>query len=139
MVIDSCVAFFGNGIRSSNLSSTSLAPISSPRWPMTFLSLQSSTPGLSGRGRISPVTTSVPPVSPAPEAALATVKPAPSWTRLLATSPSVEYSDGQVRFSLVLRAFFLNPELDPQFGSTYCAELRTEWLVLVLKGSVPVN
>ena len=53
-------------------------------------------------------------------------------------SPGI-YSDGQVRFSSVLRAFFLNPEPDPQFGSTYCAELRTERLVLVLKGSVPVQ
>ena len=32
-------------------------------------------------------------------------------------------SDGQVQFSSVLRAFFLNPEPDPQFSSTYCAEL----------------
>ena len=52
---------------------------------------------------------------------------------------SATSSDGQVWFSLVLRAFFLNPELDPQFSSTYCAELRTEPLVPVLKGSVLVQ
>jgi hypothetical protein len=48
-------------------------------------------------------------------------------------------SDGQVWFSLVLRHYLLNPELDPQFDSGDLPEPQTEPPVLVLFSLVPVQ